>query len=691
MNKVLYIITTLFLFSLSLQASMPDLLYTYKRPKVAVVLSGGGAKGTAHVGALKVIEEAGVPIDMIVGTSMGAIIGGLYSVGHTPECLDSILRAQDWTTLLTDRKKEQELSFLAREREDKYIINIPLEKNTDKDSLQSINAKAGIIEGRNVVRMFQKLIPPEYEGNINFGNMPTRFACVAVDVTTGKEIVFHNGRLDTAMRASMSIPGVFKPIRQGNMLLIDGGILNNYPVDVARKMGADIIIGVDVNEGLYEADRIKNMMDIVNQITSIYETGKHKKNINDTDIYIKVNTKGYTMASFTNDAIDTLLLRGEVAARRNFNKLQQLGSRLGGNSKYLANRGKHYEKEDSTHDANIEYIFEPFPADAIGFSANFNQEEMASLIMQAYKTHPFFNLPSQVGATIRLGKRYKFKFNLSTMLSKGLYIDFNYEVGYNDIRFNQKGTSFANTTFSGNIVTTDITKSWRWAKIEGGIRFNNYNFKSLLIEKNQTPNKFTDNMDGSTNYWDFHVNLGVNTTNKKRFATKGLKLDVEANAYRGHKIETDGGHSIYSIRTFGTFYTSPTNRLTIIPSVYFRSLNKRSYIYGISNVAGGEWVSHYLSSQIPFYGLGYIEWKDRSMAVARIQARYRIGKNHYVTGIFNVGNDGDGFEDIIDTKPIYGYGLNYSYDSFVGPLGFTVSSSNVSKKVNLLISLGYIF
>ena len=228
MNKVLYIITTLFLFSLSLQASMPDLLYTYKRPKVAVVLSGGGAKGTAHVGALKVIEEAGVPIDMIVGTSMGAIIGGLYSVGHTPECLDSILRAQDWTTLLTDRKKEQELSFLAREREDKYIINIPLEKNTDKDSLQNINAKAGIIEGRNVVRMFQKLIPPEYEGNINFGNMPTRFACVAVDVTTGKEIVFHNGRLDTAMRASMSIPGVFKPIRQGNMLLIDGGILIIY-------------------------------------------------------------------------------------------------------------------------------------------------------------------------------------------------------------------------------------------------------------------------------------------------------------------------------------------------------------------------------------------------------------------------------------------------------------------------------
>lgn len=690
MNKVLFFATLLLLPPLSIKANL-NMQEPQKRPKVAIVLSGGGAKGTAHVGALKVIEEAGVPIDMIVGTSMGAIIGGLYSVGHTPECLDSILRTQNWTTLLTDRKKEQELSFLAREREDNYIINLPLKKSTEKYSLQNINSNAGIIEGRNIIKMFQKLIAPEYEGEIDFDKLPTRFACVAVDVTTGKEVVFHNGRLDTAMRASMSIPGAFKPIRMGNMLLIDGGILNNYPVDVAKQMGADIIIGVDVSEGLYEADRIKNMMDIVNQVTSIYEIDKHKKNIKNTDIYIKINTKGYNMASFTNEAIDTLLLRGEEAARANFNKLKQLGTQLGGNKTYLARRGNHYEKEDTTHNTDPKYVFEPFPTDAIGFSANFNQEEMASLIMQAYKTLHFPNYPSQIGATIRLGKRYKFKLNLSTMFRKGLYVDINYEVGYNDMKFNQKGHSFANTTFSDNIVSVDITQSWRWAKIEGGIRFNNYNFKSLLIEKEGNPNRFTDNMEGSCNYWDFHVNLGINTTNKKRFATKGVKINAEANIYRGHEIESDAGHSIHSIRTFGTFYASPTNRLTIIPSIYFRSLDKRSYIFGISNILGGEWSSHYLPLQIPFYGLGHIEYKDRTIATTCIQTRYRIGKNHYVTGIVNIGNDGDGFEDIVKTKPYYGYGINYSYDSFVGPLGFTISNSNVRNKPNMLISLGYIF
>ena len=660
------------------------------RPKVAVVLSGGGAKGAAHVGALKVIEEAGIPVDIVVGTSMGAIIGGLYSVGHTPECLDSILRVQDWPTLLTDRKKEQEQSFLARERDDNFIINIPLGKKSEKDSLQNTSSKAGIIEGRNVVKMFQRLIAPEYEGEIDFNKLPVRFACVAVDAASGKEVVFHSGRLDTAMRASMSIPGAFRPIRKDSMLLIDGGILNNYPVDVARQMGADIVIGVDVGDGLSNADHIKNMMDIANQIASIYETGKRKKNIKDTDLYIKVNTKGYSMASFTNEAIDTLIMRGEEAARANFDKLKVLADQLGGNKDFLAGRGKHYEKKDSTH-ADNEYEFQPFPDDAIGLSANFNQEEMASLIMQAHKTYDLFNTPSQIGASIRLGKRYKFNTTFSAMIKKGMYFDFNYEVGYNDIRFNKEGDSFANTTFSDNIVSAGISTSWRWAKIDGGVCFNNYNYKSILIEREHVSDQLTDNMEGSKNFWNFYISLGVNTTNKKRFATSGMKIKAEGNIFKGHEIAIYNRNTIYAASFSGTFYAPLSRRLCLIPALYLRALNKRSYTYGISNIIGGEWECHYLPSQIPFYGLSYIEWSDRTVAVARIQARYRMGKSHYLTGTFNAGNYSDGFKNLIDTRPMIGYGINYSYDSFIGPLGLTISGSNISTKPNLLISLGYVF
>lgn len=693
MKKVLNLFTALlFLAQCPIKANIPDLPDIKKdgRPKIAVVLSGGGAKGAAHVGALKVIEEAGVPIDMIVGTSMGAIIGGLYSVGHTPECLDSILRVQDWSTLLTDRKNEQEQSFLARERNDNFILNIPLEKKSEKDSLQNTGSKAGIIEGRNIVKMFQRLIAPEYEGEIDFNKLPVRFACVAVDAASGKEVVFHSGRLDSAMRASMSIPGAFRPIRKDSMLLIDGGILNNYPVDVARQMGADIVIGVDVGEGLYNADRIKNMMDIVNQIASIYETKKRKSNIKDTDIYIKANCKGFNIASFTNEAIDTLITRGEEAARANFDKLKVLADQLGGNKQFLASRGKHYEKTDSTH-ADNGYEFQAFPDDAIGFSANFNQEEMASLIMQAHKTYNLFDKPSQIGVSIRLGKRYKFCTNFSTMVKKGMYFDLNYEVGYNDIRFNKEGNSFANTTFSDNIVSAGISTSWRWAKIDGGVCFNNYNYKSTLIDREHTSDRFTDNMEGSKNFWNFYISLGVNTTNKKRFATSGIKIKAEGNIFKGHEIAINNKNTIYAASFSGTFYTPLSRRLCLIPALYLRTLSKRSHTYGISNIIGGEWESHYLSLQTPFYGLSYIEWSDRTVAVARIQARYRMGKNHYLTGTFNAGNYSDGFKKLKDTTPMVGYGINYSYDSFIGPLGLTISGSNVSSRPNLLISLGYVF
>lgn len=693
MKKVLFLFTALLLLAqCPIKANTPDVPDISKngRPKVAVVLSGGGAKGAAHVGALKVIEEAGIPVDMIVGTSMGAIIGGLYSVGHTPECLDSILRAQDWPTLLTDRKGEKEQSFLARERDDKFTLNIPLKKTTENDSIQQVNSKAGIIEGRNVVKMFQRLIAPEYEGEIDFDKLPIRFACVAVDVASGKEIVFHSGRLDTAMRASMSIPGAFRPIRKDSMLLIDGGILNNYPVDVARKMGADIVIGVNVGEGLYNADRIKNMMDIVNQIASIYESDKRQKNITDTDIYIKVNAKGYSIASFTNEAIDTLIMRGEEAARASFDKLRVLGEQLGGNELFLASRGRHYERKDSTHNDD-EYEFEPFPIDAIGFSANFNQEEMASIIMQAHKTYNILSLPSQIGASIRLGKRYKFGANFSSMIKKGVYFDFNYEVGYNDIRFNKAGSSFANTTFSDNIVSAGISTSWRWARIDGGVRFNNYNYKSMLIDKELVSDQFTDNMEGSKNFWNFYIGLGVNTTNKKSFATNGVRIKTEGNIFKGHEIAVFNRNTIYAASFSGTFYAPLSRRLCLIPALYLRALNKRSYTYGISNIIGGEWESHYLSSQIPFFGLSYIEWSDRTVAVARIQARYRMGKSHYLTGTFNAGNYSNGFKNLIDRRPMIGYGINYSYDSFAGPLGLTISGSNISTKPNLLISLGYVF
>lgn len=660
------------------------------RPTVAVVLSGGGAKGAAHVGALKVIEKAGIPVDIVVGTSMGAIVGGLYSVGYTPESIDSIFKAQDWTVLLSDGKHSYEESYLARERRDNYVLNVPI-KLSKKDSISTSNP--GIIEGSNVMYMLQKLTKP-YHGDIKFDSLRNRFACVAVDLASGKECVFRCGSLDTAIRSSMSIPGVFKPIRKDSLLLVDGGLLNNYPVDVARAMGADIVIGVDLGEGVLKVDKIKSLIDIVSQISGMSEYPKRKANKQNTDIYIKVNVSGYTAASFTKNAIDTLIIRGEAAAMEKFDSLKSLGDELGGNAAYMEDRLSNFRAlsdEVGLYRKN-DYVFEPFPTDAVSFSANFNQDEMASLIMQSYIHVPVFRVPSQVGATVRLGKRYRFKLDWATMYAKGYYAGFNYEVGYNDIKLNKDGHTSINTTFSNNLLTFYLSKSWRFAKIEGGARFLNYNYKDALVDTDDDNMKYAEKMSGSHNFYKYYVKVGANTTDRKIFPTKGVNLDAEGFIYNGKHVAGDNGYNVMGFKFFATSYLSMTRNICVIPSVYTRYMNKKSYIYGVYNTYGGEWEGYYLSSQMPFYGLRGHEWADRALTIAAIKARLRIGNKHYLYGIFNAGFEGDGYDDAIKFQPFkYGGALKYSYDSFIGPLSVTISSSNVSEKVNMFLSFGFIF
>ena len=203
---------------------------------MAVVLSGGGAKGTAHIGALKVIEEAGIPIDYVVGTSMGAIVGGLYSIGYTPQQLDSMVNAQNWKFLLSDAPNPKDVLLDDRLKSERYVLSIPF-------SLKSAAVSdAGIIKGKNLARLFSTLTEG-YQDSVDFSRLPIPFACVSENLVNGSEVVFHEGILATAMRSSMSIPGVFAPVDLDGMVLVDGGMVNNYPVDVALAMGPTTLSG----------------------------------------------------------------------------------------------------------------------------------------------------------------------------------------------------------------------------------------------------------------------------------------------------------------------------------------------------------------------------------------------------------------------------------------------------------------
>ena len=293
-----------------------------QRKKVGLVLSGGGAKGVAHIGVLKVLEEAGIPIDCIVGTSMGSIVGGLYAIGYDACAMDTLVRCQDWPFLLSDKVYRYNLPFSEKESTEKYLLSVPIRKKG------GISLPSGFISGQNIYNLFSDLTIG-YHDSLDFSTLPIPFACVASNLVDGKDVILDKGYLPLCLRASMAIPGVFAPVRQGGMVLVDGGISNNFPVDVARRMGADVIIGVDVQSDLKNEKGLESVTGIIDQLVSFLGIQKYEDNKKLVDIYIKPDVTPYSAASFSRDAIDTLIARGEKVARSQWDELMALKRELG--------------------------------------------------------------------------------------------------------------------------------------------------------------------------------------------------------------------------------------------------------------------------------------------------------------------------------------------------------------------------
>ena len=212
------------------------------RPKVGLVLGGGGAKGAAEVGVLKVIERAGIPIDYIAGTSIGSIVGGLYAAGYTSAELDSMFCQQEWLTLLTDRRADMGNEPYQVKDGVTYIFGFPVMGDLSSGNIGGF----GMMRGERVEQMVDSMARARGCRDIQSLRIP--FRCVAADFMSAREVVIKDGRLSTAVRASMAIPGIFKPVRRNGVSLVDGGMLNNLPVDVVKAMGADIIIAVDLQQ-----------------------------------------------------------------------------------------------------------------------------------------------------------------------------------------------------------------------------------------------------------------------------------------------------------------------------------------------------------------------------------------------------------------------------------------------------------
>ena len=295
-----------------------------QRPKIGLALGGGGAKGAAEVGVLKVLEEAGVHVDYIVGTSIGSIVGGLYAAGYSASELETMFQTQEWLSLLTDRKASLNNEPYTTIDGVTYIFGFPV---MDRNS-----RGIGVMSGGRIEQLIDSMASAK--GCAEFESLKIPFRCVTADIREAKEVILSKGVLCKALRASMSIPGIFKPVDYNGRLLVDGGMLNNLPVDVCRQMGADIVIAVDLQQNEQKPRKRTDLTaltglaslfglgGILEWITNRPDIDKYYANRKLADIYIHPNLPDDDASNFGNKNAARMIQAGKAAAKGQLSALR---------------------------------------------------------------------------------------------------------------------------------------------------------------------------------------------------------------------------------------------------------------------------------------------------------------------------------------------------------------------------------
>jgi NTE family protein len=265
------------------------------RPRIGLVLSGGGARGAAHIGVLKVLEENHVPIDAIAGTSMGAVVGGLYASGLTADDIEHVMESVDWQDAFRDRPPRTDLNFRRKLEDQTFLVKFPLGLKGRKFRLPR-----GLVQGQKLTQTLRTLTLPVAQIQ-NFDQLAIPFRAIATDIVTGDRVVLDHGDLTTAMRASLSAPGVFSPVDLDGRMLVDGGLSSNLPVDVAREMGVDVLIVVDCGFPLLERGKLESVATVSNQMLAIlirHNSDLQRKTLTDKDIVIEPALGDYSSLDF---------------------------------------------------------------------------------------------------------------------------------------------------------------------------------------------------------------------------------------------------------------------------------------------------------------------------------------------------------------------------------------------------------
>ncbi|WP_209401595.1 patatin-like phospholipase family protein [Pseudozobellia sp. WGM2] len=676
-----------------------------KDVKIGLVLSGGGAKGMAHIGALKVIEEAGIEIDYIGGTSMGAIVGALYAAGYSAVELDSIFRTIDFTNLIEDNLPRSAKTFYEKEDSERYSITLPFNKF-------KVSVPSALSGGQNIYNELVRLLYP-VKDIVDFSKLPIPFLCIATNVETGEEVLLDSGYLPEAVMASGALPSLFAPAQIDGDLLIDGGVVNNYPIMEVKKMGADIIIGVDVQYGLKDRESLLSATEILLQINN-YRTALDMKEKSElTDIYIKPDISGISVIDF--NLFNTIVEKGEEAAREKISELEKFRENytkerfkfnmvgpqdtlqidrltIAGSENY--SRG--YVKGKLRFDTDRAPTFNELRQGVSNLSATGNfqtihykiltkgsdQELLLNLIESRNKT--FLRLGAhydnlyQTGAIVNLTQKNlitrddvtsldfiigdNIRYNLQYYVDKGSYWSFginssfretNKEIDFDLIRGNYDIPVSANIS----TINLDLTDFMNQIYIETvlreefsfrtGIEHNLLKFSTRTLGRNQdapTPD-------------DFRIQDGRTFFEKSHFYSVfgGLKLDTYDDKYfpsRG--LYFNGDFHLYLLSSdfndnFKEFSVAKAQIGTAVPIFENLSINietEGGFKLGTSNVTSYDFVlggygSADINNMVPFFGYDFLSLPGNSFVKAYSRLDYEFAPKNHLMFTANYANAED--------------------------------------------------
>ncbi|UZD22756.1 patatin-like phospholipase family protein [Algoriphagus halophytocola] len=774
MYRYLQALSILFLFFYSCDLFSQGLDSQEERPKIGLVLSGGGAKGIAHVGVLKSLEQAGIRPDYIVGTSMGAVVGGLYSLGYSADELEQIIQRIDWGLLISNRVDFKYIAFEEKEYYNRYLLEFPIVKG-------KIAFPSGLIQGQVLSDILHYYTWPanSYE---TFDDFPIPFRCVATDIRTGQPMIFDRGYLQDALRSSIAIPTVFSAFELDSTSVVDGGVVNNFPVDIVRGMGADVVIGVNVSdEDFKEVDDLGGFGGILMQIAMAPSLSITKENIEATDIYIKPDLEGYSTGSFS--AYNEILELGKKTGEKYFaqfkaladslerkdvipglsfqtdsiqiNRIEILGNNLFSTdlirSKMNINEGEYVtrdELETAVHGIygmngfyKVDYRLTPLginsyeilvrikekPSTLLSTAIHYDNQFSAGILLN-FTAREVLGHNSRTVVLADVSENPKFRFDYYKYTGTNKKFAFNLRANYlrqelpsyiegkeSDVQIGQ------NTRVEAQMISTNSLKQ---AFYIGGV------FDASKSKYRFLSSSFDEVRNGRQTYFGGRFKYYRNSQNDRNYPTKGAEALLETTLHFKDwlnfklnpgvdtiYLDTDEGELPISKEVFDSFIEE------LVPNSYLSTYGKYSKFIRISSklqirpeLAAGLTLSSEESDKVfsdffvggyqnvrfndtQFWGLNYAEVQTPNFIKFGAGIQYiPLNKIYLRAGANLLGysdqvsfTDPEFFNKIYQQDSYFGYGLDISYQSILGPISAGIGGNNKDKALRSYISIGFSF